>query len=418
MLFLGVVAMAAQPAEAKRKHPKRDNDAAVGRVFTLTNGTQDPATDRNQVIEFDRTPSGALQQAGTFDTGGLGGQEEEHGCALPPSGAFPGRCPFIDAQNEVILSRDNHLLFAVNPGSSTISSFAVSRHGLTLVDQQPSGGQWPTSLTAHGDLLYVLNSNSLSIAGFRVGHDGRMTPIPHSIQPLSAGATSADVPPKQIQFDTTGRVLAVTLLAIPVIDTFRVDQNGGAGPAQANSTASPFPFAFSVTPRNQLVVAEIVDPNNNTPVSNASSYQLDAGDAQLSHIQTLPTGGFAACWTAITHNGRYVYIVNTGGGSPSGATVSAYRVAPDGSLALLQVTPPGAPGVAPGGEEFARTDDVVSGDDRYLYVLVPGVLGNLVPSPFGFSRIDIFAVGPHGRVTQVGSTSTNLPPGVSGLASS
>lgn len=385
-------------AAGKTAHPR-----VFGHVYTETN---DPK--HNAVLEFNRLASGQLVAAGSFATGGRGGLKAEHGCTA--------QCPVLDAQNEVIVGANRHFLFAVNAGSNTISSFRIEPTKLTLVDQKPSGGGFPTSVTNHGNLLYVLNIDSLNIAGFRVSATGKLTPIKGSKQKLTKGALSSDTPPKEIQFDNSGHWLAVTLLNVPVIDTFPVSGTGAAGPAKANTTANQLPFAFSVDPHNRLVVAEIIDasippsPNPFPAVSKTSTYTLNSVTGKLKHIDSAKTNGFAACWTDITHNGQFIYVVNTGGGAPTGATVSVLKISQNGKLKLVQVTPPGkGPSPLPNGDELARFDVVLSPDNQYLYVAVPGVVQ---PK----SQIDVFKVGSNGHITQIGASPTTLNPGISGLA--
>lgn len=376
----------------------------AGEVYTLSNDTS-----RNAVLEFDRFSGGQLRFHASFSTGGQGGTDLERGCTI--------HCPFIDAQNEVILGLGGHYLFAVNPGSNTVSSFRVTSNHLRLVDQKASGGRHPVSLTAHGDLLYVLNAGSLTISGLRVSSRGRLSPIKGSAQKLSRGAVTSDLPPKQIQFDDSGTVLAVTLLAVPVIDTFKVNARGLAGKAIVNETARPLPFAFSFDSHNRLAVAEIVNattlpnPGAFPPVSVVSTYRLNVTTGKLTHIDTAADHGFAAGWTAITKNGRHEYVVNTGGGAPTGATVSVMDISPSGRVSLAQVSPPGEPGPLPNGEELARTDAALTGDERYLYVLVPGILA---PA----SKVDEFKLLPDGHIVQIGATATIPDAGISGLAAS
>lgn len=406
LLSATLVAVVALPASAARRNQaaSKSNADVAGKVFTLTNDTG-----KNSVLEFDRLTSGQLSFHASFATGGKGGTEPEHGCTA--------RCPFIDAQNEVILGLGGRYLFAVNPGSNTISSFRVTSTGLKLVDQRSSGGKHPVSLTAHGTLLYVLNDGSLTISGLRVSSTGKLTPIAGSSQNLSPGAVTSDLPPKQIQFDNSGTVLAVTLLAVPVIDTFKVGASGAAGKAIVNKTAHPLPFGFSIDSHNRLAVAEIVNatilpsPGAFPPVSVVSTYSLNVTTGKLKHIDSARDQGFAASWTAITRNGRHAYVVNVGGGAPTGATVSVMNISPSGHVSLAQVSPPGTPGPLPNGEEFARIDDALTADDKYLYVLVPGFLAPV-------SHIDEFTVRPSGHVVQIGATPSIPGAGVSGLTAS
>lgn len=404
LLVVAIVGIVAVPALAASTKPTGTSNGVAGEVYTLTN-----ATGNNQVLEYDRLANGKLKFHAAYSTGGKGGTEAEHGCTA--------RCPFLDAQNEVILGPGGHYVFAVNAGSNTISSFRVTSTGLEFVDQKSSGGKHPVSVTAHGNLLYALNDGTLTISGLRVSSTGKLTPIKGSTQKLSAGAVTSDIPPKQIQFDNSGTVLAVTLLKVPVIDTFKVNAAGVAGKAIVNKTAHPLPFAFSVDNDNRLAVAEIVNatipPSHGAfpPVSVVSTYSLNTSTGKLKYIDTAADHGFAACWTAITKNGRHEYVVNTGGGAPTGATVSVMNISPVGHVSLAQVSPPGAPGPLPNGLELARTDDALTGDNKYLYVVVPGVLA---PA----SKIDEFKVLPNGHITQIGTTLTIKAAGISGIAAS
>jgi len=78
----------------------------------------------------------------------------------------------LHSQGSLRLSADHRLLFAVNAGSGTISSFAVDGTRLTLVSMEPSGGSEPSALAQLGDLLYVLNSGGNgNVTGFHVGRE-------------------------------------------------------------------------------------------------------------------------------------------------------------------------------------------------------------------------------------------------------
>jgi hypothetical protein len=108
----------------------------------------------------------------------------------------------------------------------------------------------------------------------------------------------------------------------------------------------------------------------------------------------------------VTNNSRYVYVVNTGGGAPSGATVSEYKLASTGKLTLL--------GVTPALPEFAKTDEALSNDSRYLYVLSPLESGSAsMPGPT--SHIDIYKVGSGGTLTLIGHSGSVPAPSLSGL---
>lgn len=375
-------------------HGNSHKPGAIGSVFSETNGTS------NQLLVFNRYSDGSLKLHQTVDTGGNGGQQAEPGC--------PGSCPLLDAQGEVSVTNGGKLVFAVNAGSNEISAFAVHHGSAELVNKVPSGGMFPNSITTHGNVLYVLNTNSENIAGFRFNRKGKLTPITGSAQPLTTEAAPLS---RQIGFDNSGRVLVVSLLTDATFDTFQV-KHGVAGPATAHPSSSPEPFGFSFDPRhNHMVSVEVVNDMDFTQSSNASSYSLSASGA-LSSIDTVPTQGYAGCWTEITRNGHWAFIVNTGGPSPFGAIISTFALAPSGKLTFKSTT-------AKDGE-FTLTDEVLAPDDKYLYVVAPLINNPFVmpPPATNGSKIVTFKVGKDGTLSRISETTDALAPGVSGIAAS
>jgi 6-phosphogluconolactonase (cycloisomerase 2 family) len=70
--------------------------------------------------------------------------------------------------SEIALSADRRFVYVANRGSDTVTTFAIDGDGLTGVDETPSGGRQPRHLTLDGDLMYVANQRSHSVAVFRV----------------------------------------------------------------------------------------------------------------------------------------------------------------------------------------------------------------------------------------------------------
>lgn len=397
---IALLLVAALPgvAAAKKHPPKKPKPkpGVVGAMYAETNGGS-----ANQLLAFNRYSNGRLKLRQTVATGGRGGLQPEPGCTPP------GGCPLLDAQGEVQATDDGKLVFAVNAGSNTISAFRAGKNSLTLADQVPSGGMFPNSITIHGNVLYVLNTNSENIAGFRFSNDGALTPISGSVQPLTAEAVPLS---RQIGFDNSGNVLVVSLLTNAAFDTFNV-VNGVAGPATAHPSASPEPFAFSFAPgTNTMFAAEVVNDQDFTQASNASSYSLSSTGG-LTHIGTVSTQGYAACWTEVTKNGQWLFVVNTGGPSPFGATVSSFALSPTSGQLTFK-------GVTAKADSFTLTDEALSRDDKYLYVVAPLINNPFVTPPpaTNGSKIVEFKVGSGGTLTKIGETTEQLAPGLSGLA--
>lgn len=431
LLLLPDSALAKQHANHRGHHFSHhdgDHHGNAGAVYTATN---DP--NGNAVIVFRRHPDGTLTQGPTVPTGGTG-------IAAQPPFTFP----IVDSQDSMTLARDGRLLFVVNDGDNTITSFRATDDGLRRVARVSSGGLLPVSLTTHGHLLYVVNEMSSNIHGFYFSDDGRLWPIPGSSQALSplfpssptaVGGVAAD-----IGFTPDGSQLVVTERGVPqtsgAIDTFKVNPNGSASPEQALTGAGvdPNPFGFAFTKSGSLLVSNVGQVNGpinypagsppllQTPVpqaldpaefkGSASSYSLSSTGTLTPVSTQVASGGRGACWLEVSKDGKFAFVTNTLSTSPDfGPTgigsgvggLTTYAVGSGGTLTKL-----GQTDVGPG----TPTDEAVSSDGRFLYVSVP-----FVPPPPGAaptSHIDVFAIGSAGSLTTVTQGAT-LPGFISGL---
>lgn len=340
---------------------------AAGAVYVTSN-----APGGNQVLAFGRASDGTLTPAGAYPTGGTG------------TGAGLG------SQGAVVLSADGRWLLAVSAGSGHVSAFRVRPHGLERTDVEPSGGAMPVSVTSHGRVVYVLNAGGAgNVAGFTLSPGGDLSPLPGSTRPLSAAGAA----PAQVEFSPDGRTLVVTEKATSRIVTYAVDRQGRAGPPVAHPSAGATPFGFAFSGRDRLIVSEAF--GGAPDASATSSYRLDRTGAPAVVSASVPTTETAACWVAVSRDGRYAYVTNTGSGS-----VSGYAVGPDGTLALLDadgVTGVTGPGSGPIDEDFSR-------DGRHLYVLGAGS-----------HAVHAFAFAADGSLAPVGDL-PGLPAGAAGLA--
>lgn len=312
-----------------------DGPGIAGAVYTMSN-----ASSGNAILRFSRAANGTLTAAGSFPTGGVG------------SGGGLGN------QGALILSQDKRWLYAVNAGSNDISVFAISLQGLVLTDKVASGGVRPVSLTVDGHLLYVVNAGGEgNISGFTVQRKGRLTPLAGSTRSLSGPNTA----PAQIAFNPEGNVLVVTEKATNLIDTYAVAEDGLTTGPYVNNSVGATPFGFAFDRRGRLLVSEATRGAVNA--STVSSYNItESGGLEVISGAVADTET-AVCWVAITRNGKFAYVSNTGSGS-----LSAYRIAHDGSITLRDAD--GRTGDT--GTGSAPLDIAFSNNDRYIYTLNSG----------------------------------------------
>jgi 6-phosphogluconolactonase len=316
----------------------REQEGGWGAVFTLTN---DPTG--NALAVFLRNKQGQLADPILYPTGGIG-----------TNGG-------LGNQGALAFDEDSRHLYAVNPGSNTITVFQLGRSGPRAIQMVSSGGTRPISLTIHDELLYVLNAGGAtaggvdSIAGFHASENGLLTPLTNSIAVLSAANTA----PAQISFDADGDVLMVTEKATNMISLFAVNKQGIPQARKSVASLGGTPFGFAFADHNRVIVSEAFGGAANA--SAVSSYQLKERSGTLTPISTsVPTKQTAACWIAIPKNGEYAYTTNT-----ASRTITGYELANDGKLTALN-----ANGIT--AQTGAAPTDVTILGNRTLYVLNSG----------------------------------------------
>jgi len=352
-------------ADEDREHEDRERSRS-GAVFTLTNEAAS-----NSVVVFNRSARGTLSRPRHFRTGGRG-----TGSGLGSQGA-------------IALSRNGNWLFAVNAGSNDVSVFSVLGTELRLAHRSSSGGTMPISVTSHRDLVFVLNAGGDgNIAGFTLTRSGTLRPLPDGVRSLSGPATG----PAQISFSPNGESLVVTEKDTGLIDLYAVEEDGVVSEAIQVPSKGETPFGFSFTRQALLIVSEAFGGRDGE--SALSSYGLDQADVELIS-GSVPDHQTAACWVAVTRNGRYAYTTNTGSGS-----ISGYRVSRCGALDLLN--PDGLTAFT--GDGSSPTDLALTSDSLFLYALASGT-----------GAIAAFAVNDDGSLTPLGQVD-GLPLSVVGLS--
>ena len=148
--------------------------------------------------------------------------------------------------------------------------------------------------------------------------------------------------------------MVVTEKAAGVIDSYPVGRDGRLGPAVVTTSAGATPFGFAFDRRGRLFVSEAF---GGAPGASAlSSYAPLRGGGLGLVSGSVATRQTAACWVAVTGDGRFAYAGNTGSNS-----VTGYAIAPSGAVSRLDES-----GVtATTGR--TTTDLALSRASRYLY---------------------------------------------------
>ena len=334
--------------------------------------------------------SGGVNTVAGFVRNGDGSLTPLAGSPFVAGGA--GNGVVTGSQGSLQATSDGRYLLVADAGSNQISILRVLPDGtLRQAEGSPvwSGGSAPISIAVHGGLVYVANAGrggaGSNYTGFRLNAGGHLSPIAGSTIPLPATANPGD-----ILFNGTGTNLVGVEVGTTDPSTFRIDSftvgpdgllvaaPGSPFPAQA---AGPFGSEFSPANPSRLYVSNAHAGAGNGTVS---AFNVTS-DGTLSSIGGSPYADnqTAPCWVEISHDGKYLFAVNTGS-----TTISSYSILADGSLQLIGSTGfSSGPGIRP---FDARLDP--SGSTLYVvdatldaitaFAVSGGSLTELPSSPF------------------------------------
>jgi 6-phosphogluconolactonase len=290
------------------------------------------------------------------------------------------------------ISRNGEFLYAVNEvgdfkGQKTggVSAFRIKASGeLQLINQLDSHGADPChlSINAAGDMLFVANYSSGSIASYTIAGDGSIADADQVQHTGSGPDKNQQVPHAHFVAESprSGKVYAADLGADRV---FVYDVSSDARLSEARTAtgktpagAGPRHLAFSADGRFVYANAELS--------SHVIVLAVDGSGAlkEIQYLSTLPEGYKEDNSTAeiqLSHDGRFAYVSNRGENS-----LAIFSVNPDdGRLAFIETTPAGV--------DWPRDFKI---DNTGRYLLVEGQKSNNI----AVQRIDTVT----GKLTSTG----------------
>ncbi|HJQ49143.1 MAG TPA: beta-propeller fold lactonase family protein [Gaiellaceae bacterium] len=345
---------------------------AVAAAVVVTGGASASSASRVVGHVYVNDNTAPVNTVAGFDRHADGSLTAMHGSPFAIGGAGTGQ---PDAsQGSLQLSDDGRYLLAVDAGSNEISVVRIKPDGSLepAGASVASGGVDPVSIGVHGDLVYVANAGPGSNAGdtnytgFRLNPGGQLRPISGSTYVLPN-----DSKPGQVLFSGDGTRAAGTRIATSLIDSFTVGRDGRLTPApgspyDAQAFSPPQGFGqlgseFNPTDPSELFVSDAHVASGAAAFPGLVSSFTDAADGTLTPVGApVANDGGAACWIEISHDGKFLFVVNT-----ASASISSYSIGAGGTLTFLQSTGKGQIG---GGAEDAR----ISPDGSTLWVVESG----------------------------------------------
>ena len=227
-------------------------------------------------------------------------------------------------------------LYVANRDSGDISAFLIdpTNGNLGLVNGSPfkvapgaSTLTNPQSLAVSpkGNFLYTANPTQGTVAGFAIGSEGGLTPVPGS--PFAVG--TAGTSPSFVVVHPGGNFLYLADPAHNAVLGFAIQSNG----AISAISGSPFAagagaVALSLTPQGSLLFA--ANPGDNT----VSAYVIDPNSGSLAQVSGSPfaTGGNGPGFVLAT--GSFVYVADQGTND-----VAAFSIGSNGTLTKVAGSP-------------------------------------------------------------------------------
>ncbi len=348
---------------------------ASGWVYTESNN---PQSGKNAVLALDYGASGATNPARIreFRTRGTGAP-----LILPDKSVGT-----LGADQQITMSADRRWLFAVNQGSGTVAVFRVNKAtgNLTHVPGSPfdSGGRNPISVGFNGRFLVVTNHAVIApfVPGpganfgmpnhtsFRVSRTGKLTRI--STISSGPGPTQSHIPASGRNVFSTNFYAFNPPPGIGTIESIRLSQTGKLTMAPGSPTQFPASMTAGLPPLppflppglDRLAFGIISHPTRPYiyvlgPANQRVAIYRYAANGALTFVGQVDHPGFAACWLAITSDGRYLYSANS-----VTQDISLFRVSPSGSaLRYVEVVKLPSTGTV--------SNLAIDEDDKYLYAL-------------------------------------------------
>ena len=270
--------------------------------------TNDPRPNSNGILAYAIANDGSLRpiKGSPFATGGTG--------FVDPSFALG---PF-DNDQQLVLSRNESTLFAVNSGSNTLTAFHVAPDGrLSNLLGWPtrSGGSTPISIGRKGDQLIVLNSSEDPAQAATAGPPNAQTIdiLPGGF-PLRRPFQAVELPkgsePTQVLTTDTGRfIFGTSFPAGGSIAAFERNADGSVTftdniePPTFNGTQA-LALGLWAHPTQPYLYAGLVNVNR------VGVYHWNRA-GKLSLVTTVPDSGVGLCWLRVTPDGKWLFTSNT-----------------------------------------------------------------------------------------------------------
>ncbi len=304
LVLLGVLflLLLCQHTDAQTLYPTATG--AVGAVYTMSNGAT-----MNQILIQTLNANGQLTMVSAVNTNGTGVT------TTTPDPLF----------SQGSLAVYSNYLFAVNPGSNSLSMFMISQSDatqLTLLSVQPTNGWFPVSVTVNSMYACVLTGGNITgIRCFTYNSSGLylVSLFDRNLTSYISQSVPPNGPPQtmsEILFSADNLALIISIkgsnTTIPGYLLFYLFSNNNtmlsANAIQVTPTNAALPFSMTLVGKNGLL---ITDPGANGVFT--LTYSSTNGTINNSMLTPVNTSlASALCWSTYSPTIGNYYVIGAG----------------------------------------------------------------------------------------------------------
>uniref|UniRef100_A0A8H7Y8Z6 3-carboxymuconate cyclase n=1 Tax=Psilocybe cubensis TaxID=181762 RepID=A0A8H7Y8Z6_PSICU len=370
----------AAPSGFRSPHSSQSSSSS-GAAYFITN---DPSG--NQIIAMNIASNGKLSGVSAVSAGGRGA----HGISNP-IGPDP-----LFSQGAIKASAAAKMLVTVNPGSNTLSMFAINPNNptkLTMVGSPVSSeGEFPMSvaINAKGSMVCVLNGGTVNGVNCYTP-DSKLGLIakPNTLRSLGLNQTTPATGPagttSHIVFSEDGSKLIASVKGVPPTPGFlaawdiAADGSLSAEPVKSTPAAGGLlPFSMTVIPGTNAILATDAGVGFDIFDFGSGGNGTSSGDSASSSVVPID-GQSATCWSSFSSKSGNFYLTDIGT-----ATVTEVNVSKNLTGSIVKQYPQAK------GSATIDNDVATVGKNNFLYVLAANA-----------TTVNVLSVNTPGKATPV-----------------
>ncbi|KDR66290.1 hypothetical protein GALMADRAFT_148035 [Galerina marginata CBS 339.88] len=359
--LLAAIAFASS-ASAAPVLQSQSNPGIAGAAYFITN---DPSG--NRIVSMDIGSDGKLSAVQSINAGGRGA----HGITSP-NGPDP-----LFAQGAVKTSAAAKMLVTVNPGSNTVSMFAINpnqpSHLKMVGSPVSSEGEFPMSVAfnAKGTMVCVLNGGQVNgVNCYTPDAKLGLVAKPNTLRSLGLNQTTPATGPagttSHIVFSEDGSKLVASVKGVPPTPGFLaawdVAADGSLSAQPVKSTPASgglLPFSMTVIPGKNAILA--TDAGIGFDIFNFGGSGKGAKSSSSASSTVVPISGQkATCWSSFSPKSGNFYLTDIGT-----STITEVNVDANLKGTIVKQYPQAA------NSATIDNDIATIGANSFMYVLAP-----------------------------------------------